>query len=201
MLELAKTLVRYSTDLRFSILCLLNLLLHLAARIDTRVHLRKQQPQHPFSVFPLKVVQIDFVTEGFLRFLIIFLVSHSSWLLQLFLLTYLLPDLFFDLFECFQEKLLDFAALVQNHLGQRSNISQLFILNSEIFTRIDDVFALLFDNSLVLVSDQFFFFLEITHDLVQALGQNLNFVLVRCVFLSYHALANCVLFLSAQVDV
>lgn len=78
MLELAQTLVRYSADLRLSILCLLDLLLHLAARIDARVHLRKQQPQHPFSVFPLKVVQIDFVAEWFLSFLVIFLISYSS---------------------------------------------------------------------------------------------------------------------------
>ena len=89
----------------------------------------------------------------------------------------LLADFFFDLLKGFKEELLDFTPLVENNLGERPDISQLLILNSEVFAGIYDLFSLVLNDGLVLVPHHLLLFLEVGDGLRQTLLQDLNFVL------------------------
>ena len=94
----------------------------------------------------------------------------------------------------------DFTALVDDNLRERSNISELFVFDPQIFTSVDYFFALLLNDGLVLVADHFFLFLEICHDLGETLLQNLNFVLVCLNFVSLKCGALLILLFCTLVD-
>jgi hypothetical protein len=116
-------------------------------------------------------------------------------------LAHFLSDFLFDLLKRFKEKLFDLTALVKDHLGKGSHISELFVLNSEVFTSVDDLFTLLFDDCLVLVPDHFFLPLEIIHDLVQTFGKYLDLAFVGFMLLPDLLLTHFVLVFSACIDV
>ena len=87
----------------------------------------------------------------------------------LLLQSVLLANLLLDLLEGFKEELLHFRSLIQDDLREGTDVAQLLILNSQILSRIDDLFSLILDDGLVLVADHLLFFFEIGDDLRQTL--------------------------------
>ena len=112
----------------------------------------------------------------------------------------LLPDLFFDLFQGLKEELFDFTALVEHHLGKCPHISQLFVLDTQVLTCIDNGLSLLLNDALVLVAHHFFLLFEVADDLGKRLLKYLDFVLVRLNLLCLLGGSLLVLLLSAGVD-
>ncbi len=125
----------------------------------------------------------------------------TSLLLELLLLTYLLANFFLNLLKGFQEELFNLASLVENNLGKRAHISELFVFDSKVFAGVDDVLALFLNNSFVLISNKLLLLLEVIHDLVETLSQNLDFALVCDVFLFHERFTCFVFLLGALVDV
>jgi len=113
----------------------------------------------------------------------------------------LFTDFFLDLLHSFQKELFNFTSLVEDDLCLRSDISQIFVLDSQIFTRINNLFTLFFDNRLVLVPDKFLFPFEILHNLAKTFLQNLNLCLVAVDLLGLSVPTRVVLLLSALVNV
>lgn len=118
--NLSEPFVTKSFDLGFSVLSLPDLVLHLSAGVDSGIHLGEQKSEHALSVFPLKVVQVHFVAEGLLRLFRLHILARR--LLQFLFLVDLLTDFLLDLLEGLQEKLFHLAALIQNDLGECSDI-------------------------------------------------------------------------------
>lgn len=69
--------------------------------------------------------------------------------------------------------MLDVTSLVQDHLTQSFKVFELTGLKFDTFSEPSDVLGLLFDHLLGLETQQFFFFLEVRHDLRQTLLQKL----------------------------
>ena len=63
--------------------------------------------------------------------------------------------------------MLDFAALVEDDLGQSPDISQFFVLDSKVFSGVNDFFSLFLDDRLVLVTDLLLLLFEFRNDLRQ----------------------------------
>ena len=166
----------------------------------TRIHLREEKTEHTLPILPLKVIQINLVSEILGRRLSltssidrhVTLLSelilsnrailrntwHGNTLLLLLLNSVLLSNLFLDLLKCLQEELLYLASLIQDNLRKCPDIPQLLVLHPQVLSCIQDVFSLLLDNGLVLVPDQFLLLLEVGHDLGQTFFEDLDLVLV-----------------------
>jgi hypothetical protein len=116
-------------------------------------------------------------------------------------LTDLLANFLLDLLKSFKEELLDFAALIQNDLSKCSDISELPVFDSQVFAGVDDVCALLLNNRLVLVANEFLLLFEVIHDLVETLRQNLDFAFVGRVLLFHKRFTGLIFLFSALVYV
>ena len=79
--------------------------------------------------------------------------------------TNLLADLLFDLFECLKEKLLYIAALIQYHLTECLDLSQLRVLRAHYLSKVDHLLLLIADDLLVLIPYQLLLLLEVLNDL------------------------------------
>jgi hypothetical protein len=88
--------------------------------------------------------------------------------------TNLLADLFFDLFKCLEEKLLHIATLIQDHLTECLDLSQLRVLRAHYLSKVDNLLLLITDDLLVLIPDQLLLLLEVLNDLPKRLFKNLN---------------------------
>ena len=99
---------------------------------------------------------------------------HVNWLAWVWLAiqpsllalsTNLLADLFFNLFECLEEKLLHIAALIQDHLTECLDLSQLRVLGAHYLSKVDYLLLLITYDLLVLIPDKLLLFLEVLNDL------------------------------------
>ena len=88
--------------------------------------------------------------------------------------TDLLADLFFDLFECLEEKLLHIAALIQDHLTERLDFSQLRVFRAHYLSKVNNLLLLITDDLLVLIPYQLLLLLKVLNDLPKRLLKNLN---------------------------
>ena len=168
------------------------------------VHLRKEEAEDTLSVFPIEVVQVNFIRillvwptlRHFTRFrrashyrsadgacvstLHHLGLPHDPSKLWLFLLSLngdFLTDLFLNLFKCFKEELFDLTSLVEHDLGQCTDILEFSVLVSKSLSAPDDVVLLVFDNLLVLEFKQLFLFLKIVNNLLKWLFKYHNFLL------------------------
>jgi hypothetical protein len=125
-------------------------------------------------------------------------VTHQAFL---FLLKrVLLADLLFDLFESLEKELLNFTPLVEDNLGKGAYISKFFVFHAKILPRIDNLFPLVLNYRLVLISNHLLFFFKVRNDLSETLFENLNFVLIGFDFVGLHGLTLGVLLFSTLVD-
>ena len=99
---------------------------------------------------------------------------HVNWLAWVWLSiqssllalsTNLLADLFFDLFERLEEKLLHIAALIQDHLTECLDLSQLRVLRAHYLSKVDHLLLLITDDLLVLIPYQLLLLLKVFNDL------------------------------------
>ena len=78
---------------------------------------------------------------------------------------YFLTDLLLYLLESFQEELFNITALIEDHLTEGLDFSQLRVLGAHYFSEIDYFLLLITDNLLMLVPHQLLLFLKVFNDL------------------------------------
>lgn len=120
--------------------------------------------------------------------------------LELLLMLDLLSNFFLDLLQGLQEELLDLASLVDDDLTESSNIAEFTVFNTQVFFGVDDVFLLLLDDRVVLVTNQFLFLFEVGYDLLETAFKDLNLALVDLDFLSLALGSSLVLVLCSRIE-
>ena len=87
------------------------------------------------------------------------MITNATLLLHV--VSNLFANLFFYLLKSLEEELFDLAPLVNDNLGKGAHIPQLPIFHSQVLFGVEDLFALLFDYLVMLVSDKLLFFLKV----------------------------------------
>lgn len=126
----------------------------------TRVHLAEEQPEDSFSVLPVQVYQLDWLLylfacwRGLLKWSafraepLVTVYQRKELGLRHYEAALLLdfPSLFLlNLFECFEEELLDVWTLVHNHLAIRLQSFHFVTLQSYRLLQVADLIALFSD--------------------------------------------------------
>jgi hypothetical protein len=120
--------------------------------------------------------------------------------LELLLMLDLLSNFFLDLLQGLQEELLDLASLVDDDLTESSNIAEFTVFNTQVFFGVYDVFLLLLDDRVMLVTNQLLFLFEVGYDLLETAFKDLNLALVDLDFLSLALGSSLVLVLCSRIE-